>query len=243
MTQTVIPPTIDDISMKEFDPEISRRLLFFMRPYRGTFFLSLLMMLVSAGAGVAGPYLVKVALDSGLAAHNISALLTAVILYLVAAIFQWISTYSRVNSMARLAQSIILDLRMSLFTHLQELSLDFYNHYSVGRVITRVVNDVTVLRDFLAWALLGIVRDVFTLVGIVIAMVSMDVKLSLLTFTLIPLMVVATVIFRRQARQNYRKSRAAIDSFSAVDAGVVAQPASRTSPAQTPTNRRRVNVM
>jgi len=174
------------------------------------------MMLVSAGAGVAGPYLVKVALDSGLAAHNISALLTAVILYLVAAIFQWISTYSRVNSMARLAQSIILDLRMSLFTHLQELSLDFYNHYSVGRVITRVVNDVTVLRDFLAWALLGIVRDVFTLVGIVIAMVSMDVKLSLLTFTLIPLMVVATVIFRRQARQNYRKSRAAISWVNSV---------------------------
>ena len=216
MSEIIIPPTIDDISFKEFDPEISKRLLSFMRPYRGTFFLSLVMMIIGALAGVAGPYLVKVALDAGLAAGSLPALQMAVLLYLVTAIVQWISTYSRVNSMARVAQSIIQDLRMQMFRHLQELSLNFFNRYSVGRVIVRVINDVNVLQDFLSWALLAIVRDVLTLVGILIAMISMDAKLSLISFTVIPLMVVATVIFRKTARQNYRKSRAAMSWVNSV---------------------------
>jgi ATP-binding cassette, subfamily B, multidrug efflux pump len=216
MTEMIIPPTIDDISMKEFDPEISRRLLSFMQPYRSTFLLSLVMMIVGALAGVAGPYLVKVALDSGLAAGSLPALQTAVLLYLVTAIVQWISTYSRVNTMARVAQSIIQDLRMQMFRHLQELSLSFFSRYSVGRVIVRVINDVNVLQDFLTWALLAIVRDVLTLVGILIAMISMDAKLSLISFTVIPLMVIATVIFRKNARQNYRKSRAAMSWVNSV---------------------------
>ena len=216
MTEIIIPPTIDDISFKEFDPEISKRLLSFMRPYRSTFFLSLVMMVIGALAGVAGPYLVKVALDSGLAAGSLPALQTAVLLYLLTAIVQWISTYSRVNTMARVAQSIIQDLRMQMFRHLQELSLNFFNRYSVGRVIVRVINDVNVLQDFLTWALLAIVRDVLTLVGILIAMISMDAKLSLISFTVIPLMVVATVIFRDTARQNYRKSRAAMSWVNSV---------------------------
>ena len=216
MTEIIIPPTIDDISFKEFDPEISQRLLSFMRPYRRTFLLSLVMMIVGALAGVAGPYLVKVALDEGLAAGSLPALRTAVLLYLLTAVVQWISTYSRVNTMARVAQSIIQDLRMQMFRHLQELSLNFFNRYSVGRVIVRVINDVNVLQDFLTWALLAIVRDVLTLVGILIAMISMDAKLSLISFTVIPLMVVATVIFRKNARQNYRKSRAAMSWVNSV---------------------------
>lgn len=221
MTQTqsvrnVIPPTIDDISMKEFDMDVSRKLLSFMTPYRSTFFVSLIMMVISAAAGVAGPYLVKVALDSGLAAGSLSALRNAVLLYLLTAVIQWVSTYSRVNTMARVAQSIIYDVRMRLFEHMQELSLNFFNRYSVGRVIVRVVNDVTMLQDFLTWALLAIVRDVLTLGGIIFVMVSMDARLSLLTFTVIPLMVVATVMFRKQARQYYRKSRAAMSWVNSV---------------------------
>ncbi len=216
MTQPIIPPTIDDISMKEFDPEITGKLFSFIKPYRGTFLVSLVMMVIAAVAGVAGPYLVKLALDSGLSAHSLPALETAVLLYLFTAVVQWGSTYSRVNTMARVAQSIIQDVRMQLFTHLQELSLNFYNRYSVGRVIVRVVNDVNVLQDFLTWALLAIVRDVLTLVGILIAMLSMDASLSLITFTVIPLMAVATILFRKRARQNYRKARAAMSWVNSV---------------------------
>jgi ABC-type bacteriocin/lantibiotic exporter with double-glycine peptidase domain len=126
---------------------------------------------------VAGPYLVKIAIDDGLGTGSIAILRQTVIIYLVIAVIQWIATFIRVNLMAQVGQSIIYDLRSQLFTHLQDLSLSFYSHYSVGRVITRVINDVGVLREFITWALLAVARDLFALVGIVIVMLSMNLRL------------------------------------------------------------------
>ena len=216
MTSVTAPPQMDELLTKGFDLHVTRQLVSFGRPYVWPFFTSLIMMLVSSAMAVAGPYLVKVAIDSGLAGNSLSTLRSATLLYLATAIIQWLTTYSRVNIMARVGQSIIFDLRMRLFVHLQELSLSFYSRYSVGRVISRVVNDVTVLRDFITWALLAIVRDVFTLVGIVFAMFAMDARLSLLTFTVIPLMVVATYIFKQRATDSYRATRAAISWVNSV---------------------------
>ena len=85
-----------------------------------------------------------------------------------------------------------------------------------GSVITRVINDVGVLREFLTWAVLAIARDLFVLVGIVVAMLSMDLRLSLLTFAVLPIMVVATMAFRKQARENYRRVRSAISWVNSV---------------------------
>jgi ATP-binding cassette subfamily B protein/subfamily B ATP-binding cassette protein MsbA len=83
-------------------------------------------------------------------------------------------------------------------------------------VITRVINDVGTLREFVTWATLAIVRDVLAIIGIVIAMLSLNLRLSLLTFTTLPLMVVATIIFRRAARRNYRRVRAAVSWTNSV---------------------------
>jgi ATP-binding cassette subfamily B protein/subfamily B ATP-binding cassette protein MsbA len=118
--------------------------------------------------------------------------------------------------MVRIGQSIIFDLRARLFEHLQQLSLSFYSRYSVGRVITRVINDVGVLREFLTWAVLAIARDLFVLVGIVVVMLAMDLRLSLLTFAVTPIMVIVTIVFRKQARENYRKVRSAISWVNSV---------------------------
>jgi ATP-binding cassette subfamily B multidrug efflux pump len=206
----------EDIILKGYDPNLARRLLKFVKPYRLSVFLAMILMLLSSGASVAGPYLLKVALDSGLGAGSLPTLRNVVIIYLVLALIQWGATYGRVNLMVRIGQSIIYDLRERLFEHLQQLSLSFYSRYSVGRVITRVINDVGVLREFLTWAVLAIARDLFVLVGIVVAMLSMDLRLSLLTFATLPIMVVATIAFRKQARENYRRVRSAISWVNSV---------------------------
>ena len=86
----------------------------------------------------------------------------------------------------------------------------------MGRVITRVINDVGVLREFLTWAVLAIARDMFVLVGIIVAMLAMDLRLSLLTFAVVPVMVVVTVAFRKQARENYRQVRSAISWVNSI---------------------------
>lgn len=212
---TTLPPN-QDVVFKGYDPEISQRLFGFLRPYRRRFSVAVLLMLVSSAAAVAGPYLVKIAIDDGIAAGSLAILRQTVLLYLGIALVQWLSTFLRVNIMAQVGQSIIYDLRSQLFTHLQDLSLSFYSHYSVGRVITRVINDVGVLREFITWALLAVARDMFALVGIVIVMVNMNLRLSLLTFTVLPIMVLATAIFKRYARDNYRQVRAAISWVNSV---------------------------
>ena len=210
------PPPGEDIAFKGYDPNVSWRLLSYLGPYRLQFTLAIILMLISSAAAVAGPYLVKVALDSGLSAGSPTILRQTLLLYLFVAIIQWASTFLRVYLMPRVGQSIIYTLRSSLFEHLQELSLSFYSHYSVGRVITRVINDVGVLREFITWAILAVARDLFTLVGIVIAMLSMNMRLSLLTFTVLPIMAVATMVFKKYARQNYRQVRAAISWVNSV---------------------------
>ncbi len=201
---------------KGYDARVVRYLAAFMRPYARPFLLALALMLLASAASVAGPYLIKVALDEGLAGRSLPTLRNAVLLYLALALLQWLATYLRVNLMARVGQSIIYDLRARLFEHLQNLSLSFFSHYSVGRVISRVINDVSVLRQFLTWAVLAVVRDLFTLTGTVVAMFSMNVRLSLLTFTVLPLMAVVTAIFRKKSRENYRQVRQAISWVNSV---------------------------
>lgn len=201
---------------KAYDPQVTRRLFGFLAPYKWQMFLALVLMLGATVSTVAGPYFVKMAIDDGLSAGNPAALQTAVLLYLGAAILRWFFIYTRVNLMARVGQSVIYDLRKTLFGHLQKLSLSFYSRYSVGRVITRVVNDVETLREFITWAILAIARDLFSLVGIVAAMLALNVRLSLVAFATLPLMALATYIFRKNLRIAYRRVRAAVSWVNSV---------------------------
>jgi ATP-binding cassette subfamily B protein/subfamily B ATP-binding cassette protein MsbA len=216
MAQVIVPPHSDDVLLKGYDPQVTRRLAGFARPYGLQVLLSLVFMFISSAVVVAGPYLVKIALDSGLDAGSLQVLRQCVLLYLLLAAIQWVVTYLRINIMVRVGQSIIYDMRARLFEHLQQLSLGFYSRYSVGRVITRVINDVEVLRDFLTWAMLAIARDLFTVFGIVLAMMVMNVRLSLITFLVLPFMIAFTIFFRKRARENYRRVREAISWVNSV---------------------------
>ena len=217
---TITPPAYvtesEELYDKSVNPQTAKRLVAFTRPYLGQMILSAFLMLIASAASVAGPYFVKIAIDSGLTAGNPVVLRYTLLAYLCVSVIQWVSTYYRVNSMAWIGQSVIYDLRKRIFFHLQELSLGFYSRYSVGRVITRAINDVEILRDFLTWALLAIARDIFTLALIIFIMLEMDLRLALLTFSVLPVMVLITILFRRASRRAYRKVRAAISWVNSV---------------------------
>ena len=221
MPKITITPPPHVVQSEEFydrpiDPEVARRLMGFITPYKWKMIFATALMLISTFSSVAGPYLVKVAIDSGIAAGDVIALRNTVLLYLALALVRWAFIYYRVNIMARVGQSVIYDLRKVLFEHLQQLSLSFYSRYSVGRVITRVINDVETLRDFVTWAILAIFRNLFALIGIIIAMLTLNLKLSLMVFVTIPIMVLATVLYRRTARKAYRRVRSAISWVNSV---------------------------
>ncbi len=217
---TINPPPYVTQSEEEYDkgydPKVAGRLFAYSRPYAGKLFLAVLLMFSASTAAVAGPYFVKIAIDGGLSAGNYDVLLTTVLAYLAVSFFQWVCTYYRINIMAWVGQAVIYDLRTTLFNHLQRLSLGFFSHYSVGRVITRVINDVETLRDFLTWAVLAITRNIFTLALIIAVMLNMNLRLALLTFSVLPFMALATVLFRRLSRSAYRKVRAAVSWVNSV---------------------------
>ncbi|MGC8856084.1 MAG: ABC transporter ATP-binding protein [Anaerolineae bacterium] len=217
---TITPPAYvtqsEEQYNKSYDPRVARRLFAFARPYAGKLFVALLLMMGASAAAVSGPYFVKLAIDNGLTAGNWNALRWIVLAYLGASVLQWLFIYFRVNIMAWVGQAVIYDVRTTLFRHLQELSLSFYSRYSVGRIITRVINDVETLRDFLTWAVLAITRDLFTLFFIIVIMLQMNLRLALITFSVLPLMVMVTIYFRRVSRAAYRKVRAAISWVNSV---------------------------
>jgi len=218
--KTITPPSYvikaEEFYDRPIDPLIARRLTEFITPYKWKMLFAAALMLVSTFSSVAGPYLVKIAIDSGITAGDTVVLRNTVLLYLALALIRWAFIYYRVNIMAKVGQSVIYDLRKVLFNHLQQLSLSFYSHYSVGRVITRVINDVETLREFVTWAILAIARNLFALLGIIIAMLTLNLKLSLLTFATIPVMVLATALYRRRARIAYRRVRSAISWVNSV---------------------------
>lgn len=211
MAQTTPPAYYEDQDEIHggLDRVILRRLVAYVLPNRRSYLLSTVLMIIAALMAVAGPYLIGYAVDAGLEARSIVALRQAVILYLLSTIIYWVATYSRINLMVHTGQSIILEMRKDLFIHLQNLSMNFYSRYGVGRIIVRVVSDVAVVRQFITWALLATVREIITLIAILAAMLLMSVQLSLIVFTVLPLMVIVTNYFRKRARRYYRKVRAA----------------------------------
>ncbi|MBI5304600.1 MAG: ABC transporter ATP-binding protein [Chloroflexi bacterium] len=209
-------PDEDSIIGKAYDPKLARRLVKYLIPYKWQLVVALAWMLFAMSAYIAGPYLIKVALDDGIAAGNVGVLQQAVGLYLLASVAFWIGTYFRVRTMAVTGQSIIYDLRRELFAHLQSLSLGFFSRYAVGRLISRVINDVGVLRELITWAVIAVARDFFDLFGTLLAMFALNWQLTLLSFLVLPLMGIATEIFRRRARENYRRVRSAVGWVNAV---------------------------
>jgi ATP-binding cassette, subfamily B, multidrug efflux pump len=220
MTTKIIPPTFitqsEDALDKGYDPKVARGLAQFFKPYYGQMLISLILMIIVTIASVSGPYFVKLAIDEGIAKNDIAALRNIALIYFGISVIQVATNIVRIRLMSRVGQHILYDVRMAMFNHLQKLSLSFYNRYSVGRVITRVINDVGTLREFITWAVLAIVRNVLAIIGILIAMLSLNLRLSLLTFAVLPLMVVATILFRQAARRNYRKVRAAVSWTNSV---------------------------
>lgn len=220
MTTKIIPPTFitqsEDAYDKGYDPNVARGLLQFLRPYYRQMFISLILMIIVTAAAVSGPYFVKLAIDEGISAKNLVALRNVAVAYFIVSAIQLVTNMARVRIMSRVGQHVLYDVRTAMFHHLQKLSLSFYNRYSVGRVITRVINDVGTLREFITWAVLAIVRNLLAIIGTLIAMLSLNLRLSLLTFTVLPFMILATIIFRRAARRNYRRVRAAISWTNSV---------------------------
>lgn len=197
----------EQLQFKQFDSRIVRRLFGYVRPYARQMLLALALMGVISGAALAGPYLIKVALDSAIARGDLRLLYLLVAAFVGVNLLSWGARSWQISVIAEAGQSAIYQIRRQLFEHLQRQSLSFFDRADVGVLMSRLTSDVNALQELVTWALIGTAADLFTLAGIVIVMVSMNVYLSLITFAVLPVMAVMTALWRVRARNNWRRVR------------------------------------
>lgn len=193
-----------------FKGRIAVRLLEFVKPYRRQMALAILLMVCSSLLTLSAPYLLKVAIDENIAQGDISGLyLTGSLLALVF-VGIYVTHAGQQYLLSWVGQKVLANLRAQLFRHLQDLSMKYHDSHIIGVTISRVINDVSVINDLLSQGLVTIFGDVVVLVGIIIVMLSQSTSLALSSFSVLPLMVLATWLFARQAQVAFRTTRARI---------------------------------
>lgn len=192
---------------KAYDARLMKRLLTYLRPYKGATALAVLMLLIAALAQVALPFLTQYGIDNYIKEKNAHGLALIALAYLGVMILMLAATYGQTYITMWLGQKVQFDIRMELFRHLQKLHLQYFDGNPVGRLLTRVTNDVNVLNEMFSSGVVTIVGDILTLVFIVAALLYYNWKLALVTFTALPLLIVATFVFRAKVRNVYREVR------------------------------------
>jgi len=200
-------PDEEDSLGKAYDGRLVRRLLRYILPYQRQMVTALIFMAVTSILSVAAPWIIGRAIDDGVRAGDMSTLRFWSIVFIVAAVAEWLTNRTRIAIMAYVGTKIVADVRSDLFRHLHQLSLNFYNNYSVGRLMSRLISDVGVLQDFITWSITGLARAGFILLGIVVAMLALNWRLALVSFAVIPLMLILTNYWRARVRQAYRATR------------------------------------
>lgn len=205
----------DEILGKAFDPRLTRKALVFVKPYKKLLALAGLVVLATSGIGLIEPKLWKMAIDDGIAKRDMDVVTRVALLYLSVFAVRWVFQAIQTIVVQRLGQSVLHDIRHKVFSHLQHLSLGFFDKREIGRIIARLTSDVDAVNDLLTSSTLSIITDVFMIVGIVIILVRENLELSLITFSLVPVMGFVTSLFRAKARLAYRDVRRKVATVTA----------------------------
>jgi ATP-binding cassette subfamily B multidrug efflux pump len=197
----------DDALDRGYDAALLRRLLTYLRPYRGLTAMAVLLLLAGAGLALVGPALTQRALDVAIPNHDIDLLGTLAAVFLAALLVDFAVEYGQTLLTAYIGQRVMYDLRMQIFGHLQRLSISFFDRNPVGRLMTRVTSDVETLNELFSSGVVTVFGDVFTLLAIMTMMLVVDWRLALVTFSVIPLVWLTATIFRRRVREAFRDIR------------------------------------
>jgi len=206
----------EEVLGKAYDSRLMKRLLTYLRPYRWYVALGILLSVAVSGMEAVRPWFTKHAVDVNIAQQDKQGLLFTALLFLGVLLARGLIQYLNTYLTQWIGQRTIFDLRMQLYEHLQGLGLKFFDRNPIGRLITRVTNDIEVLNEMFSSGIVMVFSDVFTILGILYFMFSMNVELALVSLSVLPLLFYGTFLFRKKAREAYRQVRiqiARINSF------------------------------
>jgi ATP-binding cassette, subfamily B, multidrug efflux pump len=197
----------DELQERGYDSALLRRLLAYVRPYRGLTSLAVLLLLSGAGLALVGPALTQRALDVAIPRHDAGLLGSLAAIFLTALLIDFGVEYGQTLLTAYIGQKVMYDLRMQIFEHLQRLSISYFDRNPVGRLMTRVTSDVETLNELFSSGVVTVFGDVFTLLAIMTMMLLVDWRLALVTFSVIPVVWLTATVFRRRVREAFRDIR------------------------------------
>jgi len=215
----------EEVIGKAYDSRLMRRLLGYLRPYRFEVTVALAAIVLKAGLDVLGPYLTSLVIDKYLTPKGGGAqrflgrflsndpyrgVAEIALIYVGSLMISFALDFLQTYYMQWVGQKAMYDLRTQLFSHLQRMQVAFFDHNPVGRLVTRVTTDVDALNEMFTSGVVAIFEDVFVLAFIVTIMLRMNWSVALLTFSVLPLIIWATAVFRRVVRDSYRRIRLAI---------------------------------
>src|SRR5438876_6338673 len=205
----------EEVLGKAYDSRLMRRLITYLRPYKRYVGLALVLILFESSLEVTFPWLTKIAIDRYIRTANMAGLAAIAVVYIILLLVRFVCASAETYVLQNTGQKIMYDMRTQVFRHLHTLAPSFYDHNPVGRLITRVITDVDVLNELFSAGIVSIFGDIFTLLGIMIAILVLNWQLGLVTLSVIPLIVLSTEMFRRKVRDSYRRVRIAIAKINA----------------------------
>ncbi len=197
----------EEVLGKAYDARLMRRLIKYLKPYRWHVAIGIVLSLLVSAMEAVRPYFTKIAVDTNIVQGDKHGLLVTMLFFLSIMIVRGFIQYANAYLTQWIGQRTIFDLRIEVFRHLQTLSLRFYDNNPIGRLITRVTNDVEVLNEMFSSGIVMVFSDVFTIAGIFYFMFSMNWKLALVTLSVLPFLFYGTFLFRKKARETYRDVR------------------------------------
>lgn len=197
----------DEILGKAYDTKLMKRLLQFVKPYKKYMVYAILLNIVVAVLGPIRPYLTKIAVDDSIANKDFKGLLVITLLLLSTLVFQAVIQYFLTYYTQYLGQKTILDIRTKLYSHVQKLAARFYDKTPIGRIVTRVTNDIESLNELFSSGIIMIFSDLFIIIWILVFMFLLDWELSFVTLSVLPVLIYGTFLFRRKVRDAFRDVR------------------------------------
>ncbi len=205
----------EDAASRRYDRRLVRRLLVYVRPYKGLVAGALVLLMTEGLLQLVGPILTQRVIDVALPARDAAMAAHAAILYAGSLVLAFGCSYGETMLTALLGQRVMRDLRQELFEHVQRLSIAFYDRTPVGRLVTRVTSDVESLNELFTAGVVAGLGDLFTLLAIAVMMVVTDWRLALAAFAVIPLVYLTSHLFQARVRVAYRDIRTRLARINA----------------------------
>ena len=204
----------DEVLEKPFNKKQFIRLLGYLKPHKKPMIISILLMVVASVCSLAGPYLIKVAIDEVIGKNTTDGLIPLVIAMIVASALTAVCTRYRVRLMETAGRTAIATMRQDLFDHIQTLSFSFFDNRPAGKIMVRVINDVNSLNDLFTNGIVNILIDCFTLIIILGIMLFTDVSLTLVAMSTLPLLILIVFVLKRKMRLRWQVTRRKISNMN-----------------------------